>query len=224
MNHLFRQLAPTPQSFRIIRHLCSRLLCGFALSIAVFSASAQTQTLLVLGDSLSAAYGIKIEEGWVNLLGEQLATSQPPYQVINASISGETTGGGLARLEGLLKQHHPSILVIALGANDGLRGQPVQLMKVHIDSMISLGKRYQAKILLVGVQIPLNYGPHYTRLFNQCFVELANDHHVPLLPSLLGDIPLNMQLMQTDRLHPNAEAQPLILNRVWPALKPLLKK
>lgn len=189
-----------------------------------FSASAQTQALLVLGDSLSAAYGLKIEQGWVALLEKQLAAEQLPYKVVNASISGETTGGGLARLDALLRQHHPSILVIALGANDGLRGQPVPLMKTNINTMIALGKKYRARVLLIGVQIPLNYGPRYTRLFNQCFTDLANDHHLPFLPSLLGDIPLNMQLMQADGLHPAAEAQPLILDRVWPVLKPLLKK
>lgn len=178
----------------------------------------------MLGDSLSAAHGIKIEQGWVALLEKKLATEQLPYQVVNASISGETTGGGLARLDALLKQHHPSLLVIALGANDGLRGQPVQLMKSNIDTMVALGKQYDAKILLIGVQIPLNYGPRYTHLFNQCFVDTASEHNLPLLPSLLGDIPLNMQLMQADGLHPNADAQPLILARVWPALKPLLKK
>jgi len=224
MNHLSPQNILARQSFRMIRHLCWRLLCGFALSLPVFPVSAQTQTLLVLGDSLSAAYGIKIEEGWVSLLEKRLMVEQLSYQTVNASISGETTGGGLARLDGLLKQHSPSILVIALGANDGLRGQPVQLMKDNISHMIALGKGHHAQILLIGVQIPLNYGPRYTRLFNQSFIDLANDHHLPFLPSLLGDIPLNMQLMQTDRLHPNAEAQPLILDRVWPALKPLLKK
>lgn len=208
----------------MIRHLCWRLLCGFALAIPAFPASAQTQTLLVLGDSLSAAYGIKLEQGWVALLEKQLAAEQLPYQVVNASISGETSGGGSARLDALLKQHHPSILVIALGANDGLRGQPVPLMKTHIDTMIALGKKYRAQVLLIGVQIPFNYGSRYTRLFNQCFVDLANDHHLPLLPSLLGDIPLNSQLMQADGLHPNADAQPLILARVWPMLKPLLEK
>lgn len=208
----------------MIRHLCWQLLCGFALSIATFSTSAETRTLLVLGDSLSAAYGIKIEQGWVALLEQQLLKEQLPYQVANASISGETTGGGLARLEALLKQHHPAVLVIALGANDGLRGQPVPLMKNHLDNMILLGKKNQTQVLLIGVQIPLNYGPRYTHLFNQSFLDLANHHQIPLLPSLLGDIPLNMQLMQADRLHPAAEAQPLILNRVWPVLKPLLKK
>jgi len=144
--------------------------------------------------------------------------------VINASISGETTGGGLARLDSLLNQHQPDILLIALGANDGLRGLPVKLIKTHIDTMIVLGKKYQTQTLLIGVQIPLNYGPRYTSLFNQCFVDLAHDHKLPFLPSLLGDIPLNQQLMQSDGLHPAVEAQPLILERVWPVLKPLLKK
>lgn len=185
---------------------------------------AQSPTVLVLGDSLSAAYGIKTEQGWVSLLEKRLLVAQFPHQIVNASISGETTGGGLARLDNLLQQHHPAILVIALGANDGLRGLPVKLMKSNLDAMIVLGQQYKAQPLLLGVQIPLNYGPRYTTLFNQSFITLADTHHVPLLPSLLGDIPLNRQLMQADGLHPTAAAQPLILDRVWPVLQPLLKK
>lgn len=178
----------------------------------------------MLGDSLSAAYGIKVEQGWVTLLEKRLAAEQFPYRVVNASISGETTGGGLARLDTLLQQHHPAILVIALGANDGLRGLPIKLMKSNLVTMLQRSQQHHVQPLLLGVQIPLNYGPRYTGLFNQCFVDVADARHVPLLPSLLGDIPLDLQLMQADGLHPTAEAQPLILDRVWPVLQPLLKK
>lgn len=176
----------------------------------------------MLGDSLSAAYGIKTEQGWVRLLERRLAAEQRPHTIINASIGGETSGGGLARLEPLLARHRPAVLVIELGANDGLRGLPLKLMQANLEAMIQLGKQYRAHILLVGVQIPLNYGPRYTTLFQQSFTDIATRHHIALLPSLLGDIPLQPALMQADGLHPTAAAQPLILERIWPALKPLL--
>ena len=202
------------------------MLCGFALALTSTSgwAGSSSRSILILGDSLSAAYGIKVEQGWVALMEHQIKAQGFSYRIINASISGETTGGGLARLEALLKQHQPELLIIELGANDGLRGFPVKLMKSNLDAMIMMGQKYQTRTLLIGVQIPLNYGPRYTRAFENVFVELSQQHQLPLLPSLMGDIPLNAALMQADGLHPHADAQPLIRDRVWPVLKHLLKK
>jgi acyl-CoA thioesterase-1 len=182
----------------------------------------QGQTLLILGDSLSAAYGLPITQSWASLLQQRLHQANCPYQVINASISGETSGGGLARLEALLQAYKPELLLLELGANDGLRGFPVSQLKQNLEAMIEQGKRYKARILLIGIQIPPNYGLRYTHLFEQTFTDLAQKYRLPLLPSLLGEIPLEASLMQDDGLHPNSQAQPLILGRIWPVIEPLL--
>ena len=178
----------------------------------------------MLGDSLSAGYGIKIEQGWVSLLQKKLQDNGYAYRVVNASISGETTEGGLARLPALLEQHHPQLLVIELGANDGLRGFPIKVFREHLDALVDLGTDHHAQVLLVGVQLPLNYGLRYTHLFDQSFVLASQAHLVPLVPSLLGDVPLHDGLMQKDGLHPNASAQTQLLDHVWPTLEPVLKK
>ena len=166
----------------IIRHwLAAKLihriflyLCLFALTlpgnINAETISGDTQTILVLGDSLSAGYGIKKEEGWVALLEQKLKTEGYAYRLVNASISGETTGGGLSRLSGLLTQYHPDLLLIELGANDGLRGFPIKVLNNNLDTMIALGKKNRSQVLLIGIQLPLNYGPHYTDLFEKTFV------------------------------------------------------
>lgn len=202
----------------IIRHLCFVLLCGLALA----APAANPRTILVMGDSLSAAYGLKTAEGWVSLLEKKLQAEKYPVRVINASISGETSGGALQRLETLLQQHRPQVLVIELGANDGLRGYPIKSLRDNLEQIVRLGKKYQAKILLIGTEIPVNYGPRYTRQYKQVFTELAQAQELALLPSLLGNIPLHTELMQADGLHPLATAQPMILDRVWPVLLPLL--
>jgi acyl-CoA thioesterase-1 len=184
---------------------------------------ASDPVLLVLGDSLSAGYGIKTEQGWVSLLQKKLQDSGYAFQVVNASISGETTEGGLARLPALLEQHHPNVLVIELGANDGLRGFPIKIFQDHLDALVTLGTDHHAQVLLVGVQLPLNYGPRYTNLFDQSFVDVSARHHIARAPSLLGEVPLHDELMQKDGLHPNAIAQPQLLDHVWPYLQPLLQ-
>jgi acyl-CoA thioesterase-1 len=184
---------------------------------------ASDPVLLVLGDSLSAGYGIKTEQGWVSLLQKKLQDNGYAYHVVNASISGETTEGGLARLPALLEQHHPLLLVIELGANDGLRGFTINIFQEHLDALVDLGTQYHARVLLVGVQLPLNYGPRYTQLFDQGFVEVSARHHIARAPSLLGEVPLHDELMQKDGLHPNAIAQPQLLDHVWPYLQPLLQ-
>ena len=175
-------------------------------------------TVLVFGDSLSAAYGLRSEQGWVHLLAEE----QPQHRFINASISGETTGNGLARLPALLAEHRPDVLVLELGANDGLRGLPLQTMKENLDAMITLGKQANCRILLLGVEIPPNYGPRYTREFAALFPALAAAHGIAVVPFFLQTIAADPVHFQPDHLHPTAQAQPAILDTVRPAILPLL--
>jgi acyl-CoA thioesterase I len=200
------------------------LLCVLALAVpGVTHASSDTPILLVLGDSLSAGYGINKNEGWVTLLEKKIKTEGYGYQVVNASITGETTGGGLSRLQSLLTQYKPDLLLIELGANDGLRGFPISFMNNNLDAMVKLAKQHHTRVLLVGVQLPFNYGPRYTDAFEKTFLAVSHTHKIPLVPSLLGKVPLDENLMQKDGLHPNAAAQPQLLQQVWPSLQPLLK-
>ncbi|GGO74633.1 arylesterase [Bowmanella pacifica] len=178
--------------------------------------------LLVLGDSLSAAYGMKQEQGWVSLL--QNSWQDDGITIVNAAISGETTDGGLARLPRLLKQHQPSHLLIELGGNDGLRGYPVDKFKANIEAMIALARKEDVVVLLQKMQIPTNYGRRYTQMFTDSFDQLAKANDVPLLPFLLEEVALNPELMQKDRIHPNEEAQPLIAEFMRQQLEPLLTK
>ncbi len=177
----------------------------------------------MFGDSLAAAYGIAQARGWVNLLAERLKRERPDYIVVNASISGETTGGGAARFEATLQKHRPQIVVLELGGNDGLRGLPVLQMKKNLSSMIERAQKSGARVLLVGMQIPPNYGIDYAQSFQDAYVELAKRHKTALLPFLLEGFADKQELFQSDRIHPTQEAQPLIEQRVWSALKPLLK-
>ena len=191
------------------------------LLIASLPLAAAPRTVLVVGDSLSAAHGIDVRKGWVALLRERLARDFPSYQVVNASVSGDTTAGGLARLPSLLQQHRPAIVVVELGGNDGLRGLPPGQMKSNIVGMITKSKAQGAKVLLLGVRLPPNYGTRYTELFRQVYRDAAREHQVPLVPLLLEGVDEGA-LMQTDRIHPSAAAQPRILENVWPSLRPLL--
>lgn len=184
--------------------------------------AADAPRLLVLGDSLSAAYGIEVQQGWVSLLEQRLAAKYP-HQVINASVSGETTGGGLARLPALLKQHQPELVIVELGGNDGLRGYPLNVMKQQLAQIIETSRDAGALILLVGMQIPPNYGVRYTNRFRDTYTELADQYDLPLVEFLLADVALNAKLMQKDGIHPTAEAQEQILDNVWPVLQPLLE-
>ena len=179
-------------------------------------------TLLVLGDSLSAGYGIKSGSGWVNLLDQRLNTEGYDYRVINASVSGETTAGGRARLPALLKTHQPTVVIIELGANDGLRGLPILQLRSNLKAMILAAQSAKAKVLLVGMQIPPNYGDLYTNQFTSSFTDLANTHRVKFVPFFLEKVALDSSLLQSDNLHPNERAQPLLLNTLWPQLKLLL--
>lgn len=176
-------------------------------------------TLLVMGDSLSAAYGIPSQAGWVSLLQQQL---QPGHNVINASISGETTAGGAARLSPLLQRHQPDIVIIELGANDGLRGLPIKEMRKNLEQMIQQSQAAGAEVLLIGLRLPPNYGPAYTRSFEESYSALAKQYRARLLPFLFAGLEDSSRDFQADNLHPTAAAQPILLNNVWPQLAPLL--
>jgi acyl-CoA thioesterase-1 len=196
--------------------------------IASFSANAATpngSAILVFGDSISAAYGIdRVEQGWVALLQGKLKDEGYGYEVINASISGETTAGGLARLPRALVLHHPQIVLIELGGNDGLRALPVAQMRANLSEMVEISRKAGARVLLLGMRIPPNYGPQYTEQFRRVYLDLARDRSLPLVPFLLDGIALNPGLMQADGIHPNERGQPKLLDNVWPVLRPLLQK
>jgi acyl-CoA thioesterase I len=187
-------------------------------------AASGERTLLVFGDSLSAAYGLRPEQGWVALLEKRLQTQGYGYRVVNASVSGETTSGGRQRLERTLATHKPAIVVLELGANDGLRGLPVKDAKANLAAMITTIRNSKAKLLLVGIMIPPNYGQQYAASVAAMYPALATEHKLPLLPFLLDKVALEARLMQQDGLHPNAQGQPLVLDSVWAALKPLLER
>lgn len=191
--------------------------------LAMTWAATPSRTVLVMGDSLSAAYGLAREQGWVALLDARLAEEHAGWQVINASLSGETTVGGAARLSQALQEHHPAVVLIELGANDALRGLPLEQAQANLQSMIEASRAAGAKILLVGVQIPPNYGPDYTAALQSMYQDLATRNELPLLPFLLAPIASDLNNFQADGLHPIAAAQPAIRDHVWPALLPLLK-
>ncbi len=192
-------------------------LCGVVLCLAIMPASAAT--VLIYGDSISASYGMDIEQGWVSLLDKRLAKRAPgKHQVINASVSGETTAGGLRRLPALLKQHAPDVVVLELGGNDGLRGQPPKLMERNLASMIRLSKQAGARVVLLGMKIPPNYGRAYTDAFSAVFPKVAKAEGVTALPFFLDGVAGVPELMQKDGIHPNAKAQPKLLELAWPLI------
>lgn len=178
----------------------------------------------MLGDSLSAGYGIKPAQGWVALLEKRLREQGYEYRVVNASISGETSGGGLQRLPRALELHQPAVVIVELGANDGLRGLSVPLTRDNLTKIVAEAKKTGAQVLLVGMQLPPNYGPRYTNDFMRMFRDIASASSVGLVPFLLESVALKSELMQEDGLHPTAAAQPALLETVWPHLKPMLKK
>lgn len=187
-------------------------------------AQAAAPKILVFGDSLSASYGIAANRGWVTLLGERLKRERLDYSVVNASISGETTAGGVARLGKMLEAHRPAVVLLELGANDGLRGLPVAAMKKNLAAMVAMGQKAGAKVLLVGMRLPPNYGPEYTNAFDGAFVELAKSQKAALVPFLFEGFGDKRELFLEDRIHPNEQAQPLLLENVWKGLRPLLGK
>lgn len=197
-------------------------LCVFLLICAAPNAFAEpAPRILVLGDSLSAAYGLELKQGWVTLLEQRLA-EKFPHKVINASVSGETTGGGLARLPTLLKEHQPNLLILELGGNDGLRGHPLNIMRRQLAGIIEQSRAAGAQVLLVGMHIPPNYGQRYTQQFHTTYKQLAEEYQLPLVDFFLDGVALKPGLMQRDGIHPTAEAQSIMLDNVWPVLLPLL--
>jgi acyl-CoA thioesterase-1 len=202
-----------------------RLLVLFALIAASVSAKAETPVILVFGDSLSAGSGLaRVEQGWVALLQTRLKDQEYGYQVVNASVSGETTAGGLARLPRALMLHQPEIVILELGGNDGLRALPIAQMRANLVRMVDLASAAGAKVVLLGMRMPPNYGPEYTEQFRLCYSDLARDKKMSLVPFLLNDIALVPDLMQADGIHPNELGQPKLLANVWPSLKPLLRR
>jgi acyl-CoA thioesterase-1 len=180
--------------------------------------------VLVYGDSLSSAYGMPERSGWVALLGQRLQREHPDYNVANASISGETTAGGLARIAKVLERERPAIVILELGGNDGLRGLPLAAMKKNLSAMIEQAQKGGARVLLVGSRVPPNYGDAYAQAYAQAFAELAKRHRTALVPDLFEGFGEKIELFQPDRIHPTAAAQPALLKNVWEALAPLLKK
>jgi acyl-CoA thioesterase I len=190
---------------------------------ATTATPAAQRAVLVMGDSLSAGYGLAAAQGWVSLTAQKIAKDKPGWRVVNASISGETTAGGAARIAAELKRHRPSVVVIELGANDGLRGLPLAQSRANLAKMIAAAKSANAKVLLIGMRLPPNYGPDYTKQFEQLFLELSQQHKTAFLPFLLQPIAMDDRAFQADRLHPVASAQPKLRDHVWAALVPLLK-
>ena len=188
------------------------------------AASAAAGTILVYGDSLSTAYGISQKDGWVSLLGERLKQRGSDYIVVNASISGETTSGGAARMGDALERFRPDVVVLALGGNDGLRGLPVAEMKANLARIIRAAQARKARVLVVGMRIPPNYGRKYTEEFFRAFADVARGEKAAYVPFLLDGIGEHRELFQADQIHPTAAAQPLVLDTVWKGLEPLLKR
>lgn len=200
-----------------MRHILASLL------LLLLSLPAGAGTLMVFGDSLSAGYGLPAGRGWVDLLAARLKQQGRPYRVVNASISGDTSAGGRARIDAALAEHHPAILLLELGANDGLRGLSLAAMKANLNRIIEQAEKSGAKVVLIGMRMPPNYGPRYTERFHSIYGELAKAQQLPLVPFLMEKVALEPSLMQADNFHPNAKAQPLLLETVWPVLAPLLK-
>ena len=194
------------------------LLCVVSLA----ARAAEVPVILVLGDSLSAGYGISAEQGWVSLLARRLKDQGLPHRVVNASISGDTTAGGLSRLPAALDKHKPSIVLIELGANDGLRGQPVAQMKRNLQKLVDLTEAKKAQPVLFEMRIPSNYGLSYTEQFRLAFSEVSTAEKVPLVPFFLMPIAADPKQFLDDGIHPSASAQPTLLDAAWPTLKPLL--
>jgi acyl-CoA thioesterase-1 len=202
-----------------------RFFAAVLLALAAHAGAQSTApTLLVVGDSISAGYGLARGEGWVDLLAARLAEQGRRERVVNASISGDTTAGGRARLPALLREHRPSIVVIELGGNDALRGGNLQATRENLDAMVAAAQAARAKVLIVGMKVPPNYGPAYARTFDAVFTEVAKARHAPVVPYVFAGFGEDLTQFQADRIHPTAGAQQRILDNVWPALLPLLAK
>ena len=200
--------------------VCAALL----ISLPAFAAApAKPCKILVMGDSLSAAYGLPVEQGWVALMDTRVKEKFPACKIVNASVSGETTAGGKTRLPALLETHKPSHMILELGANDGLRGLSVEAMKDNLNHMLMAARSKQTEVVMLGMKIPPNYGPMYTRRFEQTFAEIAQKQKVVLVPFFLNEFAQNPKAFQSDGIHPNAASQHFMLNAVWPAVSATLE-
>jgi len=208
---------------RVIVILMAWLIALPALAAAPAVAATPMPVILVFGDSLSAGYGIRVEQGWVSLLAQRIEHEGYGFHVVNASVSGETSAGGLARLPRAVSLQQPRIVLLELGANDGLRGLPLQQTQDNLGRMIALLQQQHITVLLLGLKLPPNYGERYTGGFTAMYQSLKDQYHVPLLPFLLENVALQNNLMQADGLHPNEQGQPLLLDNVWPTLVKLLR-
>lgn len=197
-------------------------ICLLALSNLASAGDSAKHTILVVGDSISAAYGIEPELGWVSLLSVKIAQQKNGYQVINASVSGDMTSNGLNRLPALLKKHQPAIVIIELGGNDGLRGVPLRLIQRNLDKLVEQSQASGARVLLAGMRIPPNYGVRYAEAFHDIYRKVAEENDVELVPFILDGVGGNGALMQSDGIHPTVDAQPAILAHVWNSLKSML--
>jgi acyl-CoA thioesterase-1 len=193
------------------------------LGAPVHGAPHSAPVILVMGDSISAGYGIAVQQGWVSLLSARLKQEGYVFQVVNASVSGETTTGGLERLPRALSTHQPAIVIVELGGNDGLRGLPLDTTRANLDAMVALAARDGRRVLVLGMRMPANYGERYTSGFAEAYTAVARRHHAALVPFLLQNVAENAQLMQADGLHPTERGQPILLDNVWPELRPLLQ-
>jgi acyl-CoA thioesterase-1 len=213
---------------KIQRLMVNKLITGlFCLLMSFYSWAQTSPVILVLGDSLSAEYGLPRGTGWVHILEQQLEKDKSPWTIFNASISGETSSGGISRLPSLLTQKKPGIVMIELGANDALRGLPIAQTETNLRKMIQMSKKSGARVLLFGIQIPTNYGQSYTTQFKKLYQQLANEEQIELLPFFLEGVATKPELFQADRLHPNVKAQSILFNNVWGSMAPyssLLKK
>lgn len=216
-------------TFRWKRRAAAAALLGILLAVtaparAATAPASSPPVIVVLGDSLSAEYGLPRDTGWVSLLRQRLSTERIDYSVANASVSGDTTSGGRARLPAVLQRLKPSIVVVELGSNDALRGVPLATTEQNLRGIIASARRAQAKVVLVGMYVPPNYGPDYTQKFHAVYTRLSKDLGVPLVPFLLAGIEDKPDMFQADQMHPAQQAQRILLDNVWPTLKPLLGK
>ncbi len=195
----------------------------FVVIFSLLSMTAAAKSIVVLGDSISASYGIEVSQGWVTLLQQKLDEQTTGHLIHNESISGDTTSGGLARIDQALTLHKPQVVIIELGANDGLRGLPTTLIKNNLAELANRARQSGAKVLFLAMKIPHNYGQRYTTQFYSIYPQLAKELNAPYVPFIMEDVALSAELMQPDGLHPNAKGQPVIADKVWPQLLPLLK-
>ncbi|NWK76018.1 arylesterase [Acinetobacter sp. SwsAc6] len=194
--------------------------CALLFSLSMVPVYVQAKTIMIVGDSLSAGYGIPAQQGWVNLLQKRLDQQYPKqHKVVNASVSGETTSGALARLPKLLQTHRPDLVVIELGGNDGLRGQPPKMIEKNLAQLVQKSQQAKAKVVLFGMKIPPNYGTAYSKAFENNYKTVSQQYKVQLLPFFLEDVAGNKNLIQSDQIHPNAKAQPMLLNNAYPYIK-----